>query len=250
MRRGAFTLIELLVVMAIIAVLAAILFPVFAQAREKARMSACLSNGRQLGIAVHLYAQDYDETFNPAANYGVPTADPLRVWPPMVQPYVKNTGVFLCSSAPGSAYTADWNGRGLSSIGINQLFGFDPSGAEAPASVTSEAVLDEPARTVMFGDTASGPTSGKYRGYVFDPMNGIVNPVDVRLSTPLTADYDLVAGSALSPGQLKPLFCRHHATGRNTGLATLILADGHAKVFSAAGILAQDRGANLLWRFR
>jgi prepilin-type N-terminal cleavage/methylation domain-containing protein len=59
----AFTLIELLVVIAIIAILAAILFPVFAQARERARMSVCLSNTRQIGTGMMMYVQDYDETY-------------------------------------------------------------------------------------------------------------------------------------------------------------------------------------------
>src|SRR5262245_56334549 len=59
-RQTAFTLIELLVVLAIIAILAAILFPVFAQAREKARAAACLSNEKQIGLAAHMYLEDYD----------------------------------------------------------------------------------------------------------------------------------------------------------------------------------------------
>jgi len=63
--RSAFTLIELIVVIAIIAILAAILFPVFAQAREKARQTSCLSNERQLGLAVIQYVQDYDQTYPP-----------------------------------------------------------------------------------------------------------------------------------------------------------------------------------------
>ena len=70
MRRSGFTLIELLVVIAIIAILAAILFPVFAQAREKARQSACLSNTRQIGTALSMYIQDYDEMTPSAKTYG------------------------------------------------------------------------------------------------------------------------------------------------------------------------------------
>src|SRR6187200_480702 len=69
-RQRAFTLIELLVVIAIIAILAAILFPVFAQARDKARQASCLSNLKQIGAAVMMYGQDYDERMPATCNYG------------------------------------------------------------------------------------------------------------------------------------------------------------------------------------
>src|SRR5690242_12936525 len=82
--RAAFTLIELLVVIAVIAVLAAILFPVFAQAREKARQTACASNMRQMGLAVLMYTQDYDERF-PLAASGTETA--FLNWHHFVDPY-------------------------------------------------------------------------------------------------------------------------------------------------------------------
>ena len=249
-RPRGFTLIELLVVIAIIAILAAILFPVFAQAREKARQTQCISNSRQLSMANQMYLQDYDETILPSTNYAAALTDPYRIWPPMIQPYVKNQGLFLCPSAPTGRYAAGWANRGEAPIGYNSLTGIDPLGIEAPRSVAAIAVLDEPARTVLLADTANGPTANKYRGYVFDPVNGRVNSGDIRLSTPLAADVDLVQGSPLTAGQLKPIYCRHMADRQYHGVASLIFADGHAKVYSAASILAQDGGANLIWRFR
>jgi prepilin-type N-terminal cleavage/methylation domain-containing protein len=89
-----FTLIELLVVIAIIAILAAILFPVFAQAREKARTISCLSNSKQIGLAIQMYAQDYDETIIPWFVATGKTRDEWRhdlvSWVDNLQPYIKN----------------------------------------------------------------------------------------------------------------------------------------------------------------
>ena len=109
-----FTLIELLVVIAIIAILAAILFPVFAQARESARQTACASNLRQIGIAFSLYRTDYDERFPDrrdlkgtlAGGYKPwttwPASDPRGGWAAVVlMPYIKNRDLFVCPSVTG-----------------------------------------------------------------------------------------------------------------------------------------------------
>lgn len=96
-RRAGFTLIELLVVIAIIAILAAILFPVFAQAREKARQTSCLSNNRQYATATLMYVQDYDETM-PFSAYLSGSCVATYYW--AVAPYVKNDQVTLCPSEP------------------------------------------------------------------------------------------------------------------------------------------------------
>jgi prepilin-type N-terminal cleavage/methylation domain-containing protein len=246
-RRG-FTLVELLVVIAIISVLTAILLPVFAQVRDKARATACGSNMRQLAMAVHMYIQDSDETLPMVTNFAAPVNAPDRVWMATVQPYVRNTGIFVCPSASNARFAPDWSGRGWLPIGYNATTGYDPLGVEAPTSVVSLAAMDEPARTVLFAETPSGDPTLKYRGYTFDPNNGRRNAADVRLSTPLVADRDLVAGSPLRPGQLKPVFARHFRDGRNHGRTMLVFADGHAGSYSAASILAQERGANLIWR--
>ena len=88
-KKTAFTLIELLVVIAIIAILAAILFPVFAQAREKARQTSCLSNMKQVGLGIMMYSQDYDETF-PLGSYILGTMTAAVTWQDLVEPYIKS----------------------------------------------------------------------------------------------------------------------------------------------------------------
>jgi prepilin-type N-terminal cleavage/methylation domain-containing protein/prepilin-type processing-associated H-X9-DG protein len=106
-RTRAFTLIELLVVIAIIAILAAILFPVFAQAREKGRQAVCLSNLKQMGLACIMYVQDYDETFATGLVIDEQANAYVSDWRILTYPYIKNGGsygnggVYACPDEAG-----------------------------------------------------------------------------------------------------------------------------------------------------
>ena len=147
-----FTLIELLVVIAIIAILAAILFPVFAQARAKARQTVCLSNMRQMGLGVLMYAQDYDETLPLAASA---TAKGFQNWHDFVDPYVKTKQIWVCpdSNLPNKNIYGDlvcqygWNSRYLN-IGVDSADIYTLNNAPV---VTLAAVL-QPAHTLMLCD--------------------------------------------------------------------------------------------------
>lgn len=134
MRKG-FTLIELLVVIAIITILAGLIFPAFTRAREFAKKTVCLSNLKQIGQAMMMYVQDYDETF-PAARMG-PTcwpvcnswADTHYVWRYIIQPYVKNYDIFRCPSTDSFAWSETFWGVHfdvLGTYGMNGVFCAQP----------------------------------------------------------------------------------------------------------------------------
>ncbi|NLC56519.1 MAG: DUF1559 domain-containing protein [Armatimonadetes bacterium] len=117
MRRRGFTLIELLVVIAIIAILAAILFPVFARARENARKANCASNLKQIGTALLMYSQDYDERYMLHCLGVVPSC-----WNQVLEPYVKNTQVFRCPSTDATfAWSYGYNMKALDGKPAAQL---------------------------------------------------------------------------------------------------------------------------------
>lgn len=220
-RPRAFTLIELLVVIAIIAILAAILFPVFAQAREKARQAACLSNVSQLGKAYMMYLQDNDEAFPPhvterTAPVGTPDTAADRApftYKTKLDPYVKSQQVYKCSSAPdwpdpapGRWYTTDYgnnhNESNLTNASQRQFyinnpdFGFNEN--------TPLASISSPARFIVLGD--AGRASGL-------PSRGGMYP------QPWAFD-----DAAQPDSTQQARFLGRHSKGGN-----LVYGDGHAK---------------------
>lgn len=186
-RQRAFTLIELLVVIAIIAILAAILFPVFAQARESARAVSCLSNMRQIGLALRMYSQDSDETYpnnrQGWTTIGGQTGDPLYEggwnWRNAIQPYIKSKGMLSCPSnpagKPGGPGTfppetvSNWNGNAegyanekdrimpvsyAMNSGANQWAPVLDHGTDwINKAPLSDAAINRPANLVAFGES-------------------------------------------------------------------------------------------------
>lgn len=144
-----FTLIELLVVIAIIAILASILFPVFAQAREKARQSACISNLKQIGLALQMYATDYDELLPLANEYPAapPPADGYHQGPPgifeVLEPYTKNQQIFRCPSDRDRM----WEQQGTS-----YDYGFGLLDIGMPPQMMDSPWGGEPSKTLLAGD--------------------------------------------------------------------------------------------------
>jgi len=178
-RRRAFTLIELLVVIAIIAILAAILFPVFAQAKEAAKKTACLSNMKQVAIAWPMYAADYDDTMAlgqqpyasapPAGLFAsqyplyaswYTSFSPLSGGADMkagtLQPYMKNTQITDCPSAMGLPNTS---GMDPVAYGLNGNIMLGTDIAQGDASTFGQAVnfsvVTHVAETILYGDTAT-----------------------------------------------------------------------------------------------
>jgi len=162
--KNGFTLIELLVVIAIISILASILFPVFARARENARRSSCMSNLKQIGLAVIQYTQDYDEYLPKEAVYGGPVLETggaasggLHLWMHSIWPYIKNAQVFNCPSA-NSDYINPFTGDYTSNIsyGYNHaLSGSDPIASIVTASNGRNlAAVQNVAETPMVADSA------------------------------------------------------------------------------------------------
>lgn len=219
--KNAFTLIELLVVIAIIAILAAILFPVFAQAKLAAKQTANLSNHKQLGLAAIMYTVDYDdyfplaETFNPAdqtfSNGGVNGMDP---WQVVVQPYIKNWGIFQHPLGPNipsqPAYGQAWRecemygamakaeNQGMSyyiaTTGVGsfdrRVCGSIPCEYEGLFGVGCNPVPSQPCNSLGYGGTSNANVPSY-------STSGVGNPADVLLISEGN-NWDLWTGLGVS----------------------------------------------------
>ncbi len=255
-----FTLIELLVVIAIIAILAAILFPVFQKVRENARRTACLSNLKQIGLAVMQYEQDFDEKTPPGVNpYGG-----AEGWAGQIYVYVKSTQVFYC---PDDGVTPRNNGAipfNVSSYGYNSQISIASSNPGAAGAVPDSVTLSaysSPARTVLLfevqnstgyditrgytgpdathaaGDDTPGDFGGSPAGYGiggagnYDP-NGFNAPGGGEQT--YTVKY--VTGVLRNTGTTANNLLDFTTTPRHNDGANYLLADGHAKFFRPSAV--------------
>ena len=255
--RRAFTLIELLVVIAIIAILAAILFPVFAQAREKARQTSCLSNTKQMGTALLMYTQDYDETYPVTTLYDFAGDAPQHSWCARIVPYIKNLQVFFCPSdggptagypllngwsGPAISYASNslMGGAGLADntsvgiIGLGQLQIWGDSWFHNSSGI-SLAAVNRPAETIAIAEKHSNDV--QFTGISWLGANTeSIWPTNTFLwdCNPNGGNcfYDATASNipeGVNPSKAYPYGKPGGVSTKHSGTSNFMLADGHAK---------------------
>jgi prepilin-type N-terminal cleavage/methylation domain-containing protein len=225
MKKG-FTLIELLVVIAIIAILAAILFPVFAQAKAAAKKTTNLSNLRQIGLAVVMYVADndgYPMMSSPSS------ASPRTRWPDYVYPYVKNEPIFNSPLAPEEMFRKAWAHNPAKKYG-GYGYNYQYFGNTRLLFAATESLIAYPAETVVIGDTNGvrrddGSLSGGE--YTIDPP--LTSARGSGKPSGFYGDGGECGSGAPGPGIHG---CRSTPAERYAKKVCVTFADGHSRVFS------------------
>jgi len=245
-RNQGFTLIELLVVIAIIAILAAILFPVFAQARDKARAVTCLSNVKQINLGWQMYMQDYDETWifrvggaavGPADTCGTYryTCDPNVPnfnWWDVVNPYTKNKQIVGCPSAPpGPAAYRERYGIPNLGLGLNvyPILGLCTTNVTTPfggyvSPGVALAAVTKPSQTICMTDS----------GKVWRPEG-----------SPYPAQYTRgLSSPQIAPREIQESGSEYGPDDRHSEMCTVAFLDGHVKAMKPQAFYL---GWNAIW---
>src|SRR5262249_17929502 len=204
---NAFTLIELLVVIAIIAILAAILFPVFSQAREKARAISCLSNCKQMGLAIHMYAQDYDEGYPFGHMNDMHGMGDAPSWIESLPPYIKSKLLHRCPSDSSPLWNASEEPR-ETSYGLNAYF--TPN--HPPYYGVQMAQVANPAQCILVAELADQISEDHFMPMVWG------NPARVDDPEEAEDQWDL------EKAEPKAIAIRRHQGGAN-----YVFAEGHGK---------------------
>ena len=250
-RDSAFTLIELLVVIAIIAILAAILFPVFAQAKAAAKKTAAISNAKQLGLGMTMYMGDNDDVYVPYFTGYEPVSRtytaPSTYWPQNISPYVSKAANATGQSTiddlskifvdPAKPYVSQktgstWTTGNITSWGISDdiVDWYAPNGVAASFFPRSASVVVAPADAIMLTETwdyysanhnlpGCSLARSYFDSYVSDTNNGATRFLD----TPHNASYKRTAQANNEPdpkGFNVTVFCDGHAKAMNTGKLT------------------------------
>ena len=253
MKRNGFTLIELLVVIAIIAILAAILFPVFAQAREKARQTQCASNARQVGLATNMYLQDYDETFPIGYLNAFSTLGREIIWHFLISPYM-GEGKFetyadgannqrpapQVRSCPSATYRnalaysmSERIGGNGTVLGANNVR-WQCSNNLNPCTPAPLAMLTHPAETIVYGDGTQNQEWAGNCGALYWWTPGLINGWGGQPAR-TDAEWDRIDRDFNGLGaNLNAAFQVRYRHGGK--VAVLVWADGHVKAMRRGAI--------------